>query len=333
MAFIAKFELTERIACKASIMIEGLTGTGKSGLALMLAYALAGGFKPENQTPEKQKEIWKTVFAIDTENKSLNLFVGLPSSWGGKYEKFMSFQLTPDIGYRPSNYLLLRDEAIKHNAAAIVMDSITHMWNAKGGVLDMVAEYKRQNPRDTDAWRVWGQPEIAEEKMRILDTIRHHRIHNITTVRIKEKLDLQFNAEKQKNEIVSLGEQQLQQSELKYEPDLVLRMVRAGNPDGTTPIAKVLKTRYAVFKKDQEYEFTPELCEQLREYLEEGVDIEELLEAQRKEYVEAVKNYLDTHAAAKPIWQVLKTDAGYEKTKLNELPLDVLKVLYIKLTE
>ena len=54
-------------------------------------------------------------------------------------------------------------------------------------------------------------------------------------------------------------------------------MVRAGNPDGTIPIAKVLKTRYAVFKKDQEYEFTPELCEQLREYLEEGVDIEELL--------------------------------------------------------
>ena len=23
----------------------------------------------------------------------------------------------------------------------------------------------------------------------------------------------------------------------------------------------------------------------------------------------------------KPIWQVLKTDAGYEKTKLDELPL------------
>ena len=73
MAFVAKFELAERIACKASIMIEGLAGSGKSGLALMLAYALAGGFKPENQTPEKQKEIWKTVFAIDTENKSLNL--------------------------------------------------------------------------------------------------------------------------------------------------------------------------------------------------------------------------------------------------------------------
>ena len=102
MAFIAKFELTERIACKASIMIEGLTGTGKSGLALMLAYALAGGFKPENQTPEKQKEIWKTVFAIDTENKSLNLFVGLPSSWEANMKNSCPFSF-PDIGYRPSN--------------------------------------------------------------------------------------------------------------------------------------------------------------------------------------------------------------------------------------
>ena len=60
------------------------------------------------------------------------------------------------------------------------MDSITHMWNAKGGVLDMVAEYKRQNPRDTDAWRVWGQPEIAEEKCEfwILSDITDSQHHN-----------------------------------------------------------------------------------------------------------------------------------------------------------
>ena len=39
------FELLDRIACKASIMIEGLTGSGKSGAAIMIAYGLAGGFK------------------------------------------------------------------------------------------------------------------------------------------------------------------------------------------------------------------------------------------------------------------------------------------------
>lgn len=314
-------------------MIEGLTGNGKSGLALMLGLGLAGGFKPENQTVEAQKEIWKKVFATDTENKSLNLFIGLPASWGGIYDKFMSFQLTADIGYRPSNYLILRDEAINHNGLVYIADSITHMWNAKGGVLDMVSEYKRNNPRDTDAYRVWGQPEIAAEKLKILDTIRSSKLHNITTVRIKEKLDMQFNEDKKKNEIVSLGEQQLQQAELKYEPDLVIRMVRAGNPDGTTPIAKVLKTRYAIFKKDEEYEFTADLCEQLREYLEEGVDASELLERQRQDYIGAVKEHLDAHPAARPIWQVMKEQVNHKETKLEDIPLDILKSLYIKLTD
>jgi hypothetical protein len=333
MSFIPKFELTERIACKASIMLEGLTGDGKSGLALMLGFGLAGGFRPENQDPAKLKEIWKKIFAVDTENKSLNLFIGLPGSWGTAYEKFMSFQLTKDIGYRPSNYLLLREEAVKQNAEVFIADSITHMWNAKGGVLDMVSEYKAAHPKETDNYRVWGQADIAAEKLSIIDTMRHPMVHNIVTVRVKEKFDYQYNTEKKGNDLVSLGEQQLQQGELKYEPDLVLHMLRAGNQDGTKPLAKVIKTRYAIFKKNEEYEFTPELCEQLRAYLEEGVDAEELLEQQRQDYIQAVKEHLDNNAAARPIWQVLKKDAGHETTKLEDIPLNIIKSLYIRLTD
>lgn len=330
MSFIPKYELTERVACKAAIMIQGLTGDGKSGLALMLGFGLAGGFKPDITVAE-QKEIWKEVFAIDTENKSLNLFIGLMGSWGTPYQKFYSFQLTEDIGYRPSNYILLRDEAIKHKAKVNISDSITHMWNAKGGVLDMVSEYKRNNPR-ADNYTTWGQQDISEEKQRIVTTMRHKDIHCIVTVRVKEKHDLQFNTDKQKNEVVSLGEQQIQQAELKYEPDLVLDMVRAGNPDGTSPIVKVLKTRYATFKKGMEYEVTDKLIEQLRIYLEEGVDPEEIFEAQRQDYIGAVTEFLNAHPNAKPIWRVLKKDAGYESTKLNDMPLDAVKSLYIKIT-
>ena len=60
---IFSFEEAKRVACKASILIEGLSGRGKSGLALLLAKGLT--------------KDWTKVFAIDTENKSLNLFTDL----------------------------------------------------------------------------------------------------------------------------------------------------------------------------------------------------------------------------------------------------------------
>jgi hypothetical protein len=312
-------------------MIEGLTGKGKSGLALMIGFGLAGGFRTDEHPTAK--ETWKKVFAVDTEHKSLNLFVGLPGCWGGIYDKFMSFQLTEDVGYRPTNYLILRDEAIKHQAEVFIADSITHMWNAKGGVLDLVNEYKRTHPKETDNYRVWGQPDIAEEKTCIVNTMRHDKVHNIVTVRVKEKFEMKFDADKKMNVVESMGEQQIQQGELKYEPDLVLHMLVAGNPDGTKPKAKVIKSRYAIFKENEEYEFTPELCEQLREYLHEGVDASELLEKQRQDYIQAVKEHLDKNAIARPIWQVLKKDAGHETTKLEDIPLDIIKSLYIKLTD
>ena len=73
---VFSFHKAERKQCKASILIEGLTGSGKSGLALVLGKALAGDYKK--------------VFAIDTENGSLPLFSGLNSSSGGKFEDFRS---------------------------------------------------------------------------------------------------------------------------------------------------------------------------------------------------------------------------------------------------
>ena len=323
---MGNFQKLKREACKASIMIEGLTGKGKSGLALMLAYGLEGGFKDDTDTTA-----WEKVFAIDTENRSLNLFIGIPASWGGNYGEFYGTQLTSDEGYAPSNYLYLREAAIKAGAGTVVSDSITHMWTAKGGVLDTVNEIKNKNPR-MDNYRVWGEPEVAAEKQALIDVIRDHRCNVITTVRVKEKFDMQYNAEKQKNEVVSIGEQQLQQEGLKYEPDLVLHMVAPGS--GNTqknPTATVIKSRYAILTEGETYEFTPELCEQLRQYLNEGVSIDELLEQQRKDYVKAVTEILDTNASAKTIWPILKEEAGVKDAKLSEIPLQILKQLYSQL--
>lgn len=315
------FEEAQRIACKASIQIEGLSGRGKSGLALLLGYYLSG-------------EDWTKVFAIDTENKSLKLFRDLVSSAEVPYGAFQIGELTADIGYKPSNYIAFREVAKEKGAKAVIEDSISHAWQYKGGVLDMVNDAKRSSVRyQKDSYAAWSDEKVMEEKLKLMELLRDDGVHVITTTRVKEKMEYGQDSTG-KNTLISLGEQQIQQSELKYEPDLVLHMLKAGGNTSKGvqhPVAKVIKSRYAIFQLDEEYEFTPNLMRQLKSYLEEGIDPAEIAAQQQEEYVAAVKDYLDSHPNAKAIWKVMKKDAGFDDNKLEELPLDGLKKLYIKL--
>ena len=323
MSFIPTFEDAQRVQCKASIEFEGLSGTGKSGAAMLTAAILAG-------------YDWKKVYACDTENRSLRLLVGTPCSDGNKYGSFKVTELTPDIGYAPSNYLAIREAAIQAGATVFVQDSISHAWQYKGGVLDKVSEAKTSGNKlyAKDAYAAWGDPEVVAEKNKLLEMIRDERVHVISTVRVKEKMEYTRDAEG-KTKLESLGEQQIQQGDLKYEPDLVLHMLRPGsNKEGkiTHPRVRVVKTRYAFLNKDEEYDWTPELIKQLKAYLEEGVDPETIAEQQRQEYITGIKSII-SNPTKKAIAEVMKNDLGYQDVKLAEMPLKAIKQLYIGLTD
>lgn len=303
----------KREQCKASIVIEGLSGRGKSGLALLIANALAGSLD--------------TTFALDTEKKSLNLFEGLQMSTGeGTFGKFKKFDLLAVHGYAPSNYLLCRENAKENGAKVMIQDSISHAWIRKGGVLDLVEEAKRNNPK-LNNYTAWGDDKVVYEKELIYELFRDENIHVISTVRLKEKHDLVDG------KVVSMGDQQIFMPETKYEPDLVLHMVKAGNMDGTPPMARVDKSRYAILTEGETYEFTQPLLEQLRDYLAEGVDPAELRELQRLELISAIANHLDNNASARGIWPTLKANAGHADTELNDLPLKVARKLLGTLLE
>lgn len=308
------FRKAARQKLKASIMIEGLQGSGKSGLALLIAKALTSD--------------WDKIYAIDTENKSLDLFQGIKMNTGETFGDFNKVDLTMADGYAPSNYLALRDAAVSAGADVIIMDSISHMWNRKGGLLDLVAEAQATG---LDNYRSWGTDKNRKEKELLSDLVRCSDAHMITTVRTKEKFGMEFDETKGKNKVVSLGEQQVQQDGLKYEPDLVLRMVSPGNMDGTNPVVEVLKSRYAILRTGDEYEITAELLGQLRGYLEEGVDPEEIFKAQREEVIKQIKEYCN-NATRKSVWKSLKESSGFDG-KLEDMPLDLMKDLYRRLTE
>lgn len=323
MGFVPQFEDAQRVQCKASIEFEGLSGTGKSGAAILTAKILAD-------------EDWKSIYALDTENRSLRLLVGTPCSDGSKYGSFKVSELTADIGYAPSNYLAIREAAIQAGAKVFVQDSISHAWQYKGGVLDKVSEARTSGNKiyARDSYAAWGDAEVIAEKNKLLEMIRDERVHVISTVRVKEKMEYTKDAEG-KTKLESLGEQQIQQADLKYEPDLVLHMLKPGsNRNGKIehPRVRVIKTRYAFLEKDEEYDWTPELIRQLKQYLEEGVDPETIFEQQRQEYIEGVKAII-SNPAKKNIAQVMKEDLGYKDVKLAEMPLQAIKQLYIGLTD
>ena len=308
------FRKASRQKLKASIMIEGLQGSGKSGLALLIAKALT--------------DDWDKIYAIDTENKSLDLFQGIKMNTGEAFGAFNKVDLTMADGYAPSNYLALRDTAVQAGADVIIMDSISHMWNRKGGLLDLVAEAQASG---LDNYRSWGTDKNRKEKELLTDLVRCSEAHIITTVRIKEKFGMEFDETRGRNKVVSLGEQQVQQDGLKYEPDLVLRMVSPGNMAGTNPVVEVLKSRYAILRTGEEYEITAELLGQLRSYLEEGIDPEEIFKIQREEVIKQIKEYCN-NATRKSVWKSLKESSGFSG-KLEDMPLDLMKELYRKLTE
>lgn len=315
---VYSFSTVKRAQCKASILIEGLSGRGKSGLALILAYALT-------------KNNWEKVFALDTENNSLKLFDGIACSSGGTFKDFQVADFSPDLGYAPSHYLAFREAAIRAGAEVLIQDSITHCWSYKGGVLDILAEKKKSNTRyQKDSYAAWGDEEVVKEKNLLYQLFRDTRCHIISTVRVKEKMEYDKD-DNGKTILVSLGEQQIMQNDVKYEPDLVIQMVQAGSAKNY-PIGKISKSRYAILEVGQTYEFTPQLCEQIAEYLNQGTSPEVLLEQQRQEYIEGVTAYLNAHPNARALWNQLKKDAGFEGTALKDMALQPIKDLFVKLT-
>lgn len=312
MSIVPSFRKAQRQQCKAAIVLDGLSGQGKSGLALALAYGLAHN--------------WNDVAAVDTENRSLDLYVGQVLHTGVRVEDFNVGDLTADDGYKPSYYSAYRDEAIKQGYKVIINDSISHMWTYEGGVLDMVNTMQRANPR-ANQYAIWGDPAITSEKNKIISMIRHPKIHCINTLRVKEKMEF-IPDENGKLGLRSLGEQQIIMPDFKYEPDLVLSLLEPGSADGHPPKVIVSKSRYAPLKVNETYNMTTEMIEQLRLFLEEGTSPEELEEMQRQDYIEATTAYLETHSSARAIWTKLKEKENVSEIALKDIPLAVLKRLY-----
>ena len=128
---------------------------------MIAAFALAG---PEGK-----------VFVVDTENNSASLYAD-------EFPPYATFNMTPEMGYTPRNFINAIEAAERAGADVIILDSASHEWMGEGGALDMVdLEASKSKSKNTyNAWRP-----VTPEHRDFIEKIIRSKCHIIATFRSK----------------------------------------------------------------------------------------------------------------------------------------------------
>lgn len=200
---MSAFKKATKAQSKLRISIFGPSGSGKTYTSLLIASALGG-----------------PVALIDTER-------GSASKYAGDVADFDALELT---SYEPAKYIRAIGEAAKERYPVLVIDSLSHAWSGKGGIL----EQKDAKGGRFDAWK-----ELTPQQTDLLEAILAYPGHVIVTMRSKTEYVLD-QVENRSGKMVStprkVGLAPVQRQDLEYEFDVVLRL-DADN------IAHVEKTR------------------------------------------------------------------------------------------
>lgn len=175
----------------------GASGSGKSYSALKLGVELGG-----------------KVAAIDTERGSL-----------AKYSDLFKFDVLELETYGPQVYV----DAIESAAAAgydvLIIDSLSHAWNSKGGALEQMenAKTRQRSGNSFAAWR-----EVTPIHNAMVDAILNAPLHIIATMRAKTEY-VQEKDDRGKTTIRKIGLAPIQRDGLEYEFDVVGDMDQDNN--------------------------------------------------------------------------------------------------------
>jgi hypothetical protein len=153
-----QLQKASRKKAKIKLGLSAVSGGGKTYSALLIAYGLCGD--------------WDKIAVIDTEHMSAEL-----------YSDLGSYNVIPlEAPFSPERYI----EAIKVCETAgmevIIIDSITHEWDGKGGILN-IADGMTGN-----SFTNWAK--LTPRHQAFIDAILQSKAHVITTVRRKQDYEM-----------------------------------------------------------------------------------------------------------------------------------------------
>lgn len=233
-----KLQQAKRHQVKLRLGLSGASGFGKSYSALLLAYGITND--------------WSKIAIIDTENGSASLYSHL-----GDYNV-----LSLEAPYSPERYI----EAIKtcENASmeVIIIDSITHEWQGKGGCLQI---HEQLGGRFQD----WAK--LTPRHQAFIDAILQSNCHVITTVR--KKMDYSMDRDSSgKTKVIKHGLKDITREGFSYELTVDFEIVNNEN------LVKASKDRTGLFSNKPEFIINASTGKKLIAWCNEGVSLDQIRE-------------------------------------------------------
>ncbi|MGQ4358517.1 AAA family ATPase [Streptomyces sp. SAS_272] len=230
------FAPATREAAKARIALQGPGGSGKTKTALRMAEGLAAG---------------GPIGVVDTERGSALKYAPVP---GRPDIEAHEFAHLPMAFCSPENLIAAVKAAEEARLAVLIIDSWSHFWAGKGGLLARVEEEGKKI--SGGKFSAWDPVNKLEQDM--LDALLGFPGHVIVTMRTKNDYELSGG------KVKKLGVKTVQREGAEYEVDVVVDMV-----DGT---GTVTKTRYTALDGACVHHPGEDFAEVILEQLGQGVD-------------------------------------------------------------
>ncbi len=204
---------SKRQNVKLRLGISGPSGFGKTYSALQLAYGMT--------------QDWTKIAVIDTENSSSSLYSHL-----GNFNV-----LDLSAPYSPERYIEAIEVCEKADIKVIIIDSITHEWNGKGGCLQIQEQLGGR-------FQDWAK--VTPRHQVFIDKILNAKCHVITTTRRKVDYSLDVGGNG-RTKVVKHGTKEITREGFEYELTVNFELVNDQH------LVKASKDRTGLFANKPEF--------------------------------------------------------------------------------
>jgi hypothetical protein len=216
-----------RKKAKIRLGLSAVSGGGKTYSAILVAKGLVGDLSK--------------VAIIDTENGSADLYAHLGD-----------FNVLPlNAPFTPERYIEAIKSCEKAGMEVIIVDSISHEWDGKGGCLEIVESLGGK-------YQDWAK--VTPRHQAFIDAIIHSPSHVITTVRRKQ--DYEMIKDGNKIRVEKGGLKEITREGFEYELTINLELDTKHNATASKDRTQLFMNKPAFVPSEQTGEMIAAWCEQ-----------------------------------------------------------------------